>query len=48
MPFQTSVRFHELIGPSELHLFGGCGHWTQIERRDRFVELVVPFLEGGA
>ncbi|HMO67223.1 MAG TPA: alpha/beta fold hydrolase [Novosphingobium sp.] len=48
VPFQTSVRFHELIGPSELHLFGGCGHWTQIERRDRFVELVVPFLEGGA
>lgn len=47
VPFQSSVRMHELIPASELHLFGGCGHWTQIERRDRFVELVVPFLRAG-
>ena len=45
VPFSNSVRFHGLIGNSELHVFGGCGHWTQIERRDRFVELVVPFLK---
>lgn len=48
VPYANSVRFHELIPNSELHVFGGCGHWTQIERRDRFVELVVPFLQGGA
>lgn len=45
VPYERSVRFHELIANSELHLFGKCGHWTQIEKRERFVELVVPFLQ---
>jgi 2-hydroxymuconate-semialdehyde hydrolase len=44
VPYECSVRFHQLIPNSELHIFGGCGHWTQIERRDRFVALVEPFL----
>jgi 2-hydroxymuconate-semialdehyde hydrolase len=44
VPYDCSVRFHQLIANSELHIFGGCGHWTQIERRDRFVALVEPFL----
>jgi 2-hydroxymuconate-semialdehyde hydrolase len=44
VPFDCSVQFHKLIPNSELHIFGGCGHWTQIERRDRFVALVGPFL----
>ena len=48
VPFQNSVRFHELIPDSELHLFGNCGHWTQIEKRNRFLELVLPFLKAGA
>ena len=46
VPYERSVRFHQLIADSELHLFGRCGHWTQIERRERFVDLVVPFLRG--
>lgn len=46
VPVAQSVRFNQLIPNSELHVFGGCGHWTQIEKRDRFVELVVPFLQG--
>jgi 2-hydroxymuconate-semialdehyde hydrolase len=45
VPLQSSLRFHELIPNSELHVFGHCGHWTQIEKRDRFLELVVPFLQ---
>lgn len=48
VPYECSVRFHQLIANSELHVFGRCGHWTQIERRDRFVELVIPFLKGQA
>ena len=48
VPLDCSLRFHHLIPDSELHVFGGCGHWTQIERRERFVELVVPFLKAGA
>jgi 2-hydroxymuconate-semialdehyde hydrolase len=44
VPLDCSLRFHQLIANSELHVFGGCGHWTQIEKRDRFVEIVTPFL----
>lgn len=45
VPLEQSIRFNQLIPGSELHVFGGCGHWTQIERRERFVELVTPFLK---
>lgn len=44
VPVAQGIRFNQLLANSELHVFGGCGHWTQIERRDRFVELVLPFL----
>lgn len=44
VPYQCSVRFAEVIPNSELHMFGNCGHWTQIERRERFIDLVTPFL----
>lgn len=46
VPVTQSIRFNELIPNSELHVFGNCGHWTQIEKRDRFVTLVRPFLKG--
>ena len=44
VPWQISQRFHALIPNSELHVFGHCGHWTQIEKRERFIALVTPFL----
>lgn len=47
VPMAQSIRFAQLIPNAELHVFGNCGHWTQIEKRDRFVALVVPFLLGG-
>ncbi|WP_068075711.1 alpha/beta fold hydrolase [Novosphingobium lentum] len=46
VPVAQSVKFNQLIEHSELHVFGGCGHWTQIEKRDRFLDLVIPFLKG--
>lgn len=45
VPVQCSIKFNEVIPNSELHVFGNCGHWTQIEMRERFVELVIPFLK---
>ena len=45
VPSQCSIRFSEMIPNSELHVFANCGHWTQIEKRERFVELVIPFLK---
>lgn len=45
VPVERSIRFSEIIPNSELHVFGNCGHWTQIEMRERFVELVIPFFK---
>lgn len=44
VPLDISERFCALIPNSELHVFGKCGHWTQIEKKDRFLALVIPFL----
>lgn len=44
VPVEVAYRFSRLLRYSELHVFGECGHWTQIEKRDRFLDLVLPFL----
>ena len=44
IPLESSIRLHKLIDHSELHVFGRCGHWTQIEHNERFCELVINFL----
>ena len=44
VPVEYAYRFSSLLKYSELHVFSECGHWTQIEKRDRFVEVVLPFL----
>ena len=32
---------------AQLHVFGGCGHWAQLEKFDEFNELSMRFLAGG-
>ena len=44
IPPATSLRLLELIPDAQLHVFGRCGHWTQIEWADAFNELVADFL----
>ena len=44
IPLEGSIKLHRLIERSELHVFGQCGHWTQIEKKDRFNQLVENFL----
>ena len=44
IPLGSSERLHRLIDRSQLHVFGRCGHWTQIEHADRFARLVGGFL----
>jgi len=34
------------IRRAQLHVFGGCGHWAQLEKFDEFNRLVIGFLEG--
>jgi len=45
IPLDTSLRLSQLIPNSQLHVFGHCGHWTQIEHNRRFVRLVADFLD---
>ncbi|MCL2339310.1 MAG: alpha/beta fold hydrolase [Actinomycetia bacterium] len=44
IPMETSLKIFSLIANAQLHIFGHCGHWTQIEQTDRFVQLVENFL----
>ncbi|MCQ4079124.1 alpha/beta fold hydrolase [Streptomyces sp. RB6PN25] len=44
IPLETSLRLHHLIERSRLHVFGQCGHWTQIEWSTAFNQLVSDFL----
>ena len=47
VPPITSETLFQLIPNSQLHMFGCCGHWTQIEHNARFNVLVRDFfLEG--
>jgi 2-hydroxymuconate-semialdehyde hydrolase len=44
VPPEVSINLHKHIQNSQLHLFGNCGHWTQIEHAERFKQLVQNFL----
>lgn len=44
IPLQTSLTLNQWISDSELHIFGQCGHWTQIEKVNKFQQLIENFL----
>lgn len=44
IPPDTSRQLFELIPNAQLHMFGRCGHWTQIEHAAAFNTLVTSFL----
>ena len=44
IPPSTSLRLHELIDDSRLHLIGRCGHWAQIEHAEEFHATLLAFL----
>lgn len=44
IPVANALRLTELIPGAHLHLFGSCGHWSQIEHKDAFNVLVSDFL----
>jgi 4,5:9,10-diseco-3-hydroxy-5,9,17-trioxoandrosta-1(10),2-diene-4-oate hydrolase len=47
-PLDGALVPMKLIKRAQLHVFGGCGHWAQLERFDEFNELSLRFLAGGA
>ena len=41
----SSALLVDLLPDSRLHVIGGCGHWTMIERTQEFLAVVEPFLQ---
>nr|WP_319565323.1 alpha/beta hydrolase [uncultured Rhodoferax sp.] len=44
IPLANSLTLAQWIPQAQLHVFGQCGHWTQIEHAARFARLVENFL----
>jgi pimeloyl-ACP methyl ester carboxylesterase len=44
IPLGNAYRLLQLINRSQLHVFGRCGHWTQIEHAKAFNGLLLQFL----
>jgi 2-hydroxymuconate-semialdehyde hydrolase len=44
IPLQTSLTLLDWIDDAQLHVFGRCGHWTQIEHAAAFQRLLRDFL----
>ena len=45
IPLSSSYKLFDLIERSQLHVFGRCGHWTQIEHAARFNRLLGDFFD---
>lgn len=43
---ESSYYLAEHLKNAQLHVFGNCGHWTQLEEKDRFNHLIRTFFEG--
>jgi pimeloyl-ACP methyl ester carboxylesterase len=46
IPLDASLRLLQLIDNAELHVWGHCGHWTQIERQHEFTHQLLGFIPG--
>lgn len=44
IPLANSLTLAQWIPRAQLHVYGQCGHWTQIEHAERFAQLVENFL----
>lgn len=44
IPLEVSERLLRLLPHADLHVFGECGHWVQIEKLPGFLRLVGDFL----
>ncbi|KKK36484.1 2-hydroxy-6-oxo-2,4-heptadienoate hydrolase [Mesobacillus campisalis] len=41
----TSYKLIQLLPHAELHLFNECGHWTQIEKTEPFIDHILAFIK---
>jgi 2-hydroxymuconate-semialdehyde hydrolase len=47
IPLDVSFRLGNILRRSDVHVFGECGHWVQIERADSFNRIVAHFFKFG-
>jgi 4,5:9,10-diseco-3-hydroxy-5,9,17-trioxoandrosta-1(10),2-diene-4-oate hydrolase len=47
-PLDGALVALKLIRRAQLHVFGRCGHWAQLEKFDEFNQLAISFLQRGA
>ncbi|MBF6124783.1 4,5:9,10-diseco-3-hydroxy-5,9,17-trioxoandrosta-1(10),2-diene-4-oate hydrolase [Nocardia brasiliensis] len=45
-PLDGALIATKVIPRAQLHVFGGCGHWAQLEKFDEFNRLAIDFLAG--
>ena len=45
-PIDGALVALKMIRRAQLHVFGRCGHWVQLEKFDEFNRLAIGFLEG--
>jgi 4,5:9,10-diseco-3-hydroxy-5,9,17-trioxoandrosta-1(10),2-diene-4-oate hydrolase len=43
-PLDGALVALKVIRRAQLHVFGGCGHWAQLEKFDEFNRLAIDFL----
>lgn len=46
-PLDGALLALKMIPRAQLHVFGGCGHWAQLEKFDEFNRLAADFLSDG-
>ncbi|EMR06983.1 2-hydroxy-6-oxo-6-phenylhexa-2,4-dienoate hydrolase [Bhargavaea cecembensis DSE10] len=47
VPLQSSLYVMDYLENAELHVFKRCGHWAQVEQKDRFLGLTKEFFSRG-
>lgn len=47
IPMESTIRLTNLLTKADLHVFGECGHWVQIERMTSFNRMVTEFFKNG-
>ena len=44
VPVESSLYMLDHLENSQLHIFKRCGHWVQVEQKERFIKLTKDFL----
>ena len=46
VPLESSLYVMDYLPNAQLHIFKRCGHWAQVEQKERFIKLTSDFFNG--